>query len=571
MITGSPSVSTLAAIRKHGLLFLAVAALSASVACGGLAASPPGAGSPSNPPTQPPPPSSQPKDITAINHVIFMMQENRSFDSYFGHLSGVDGLPPDSQNKTDGGIVVKSFHFQTACMGNTDPDWLGSHGAFNLDSPGSDTFLGDGYVHGGQGSARSDGFIAEVANSMGSIQVTPRKTTNYYLFANADAWGNYDTRPLAVVSVTVTTDTATPSPVAPSITPASGVVFTADVTSVAAGQPVTLTWSVPGATTTMVNIRYDLMGTRAMGYYNGDDLNYYYFMASAFGTSDRWFSPVPSNSPPNRSYLYAATTHGHAHDPGTFDSGTVKNIFQLLEAAGISWKVYYTDDPTHPGVPHTFLTRFKPFADDHKANLVPVDQYFTDLQNGTLPQVAFIEELPGYDEHPGATLPGNIHSGNSAQAGAQYAAKFINAFMTSRYWKDGVFMLTFDEAGGYYDHVPGQPAVSPDGMPPTDLTPVEQQVILPPGDFTRTGYRVPLLVISPFAKKNYVSHTVADFTAILKFIETRFSLPSLTARDAAQMDMQEFFTFDNPPTPTPPTPPEQKVNLPCDYTLLPNP
>ena len=108
-------------------------------------------------------------------------------------------------------------------------------------------------------------------------------------------------------------------------------------------------------------------------------------------------------------------------------------------------------------------------------------------------------------------------------------------------------------------------------MPPMDLTPVEQQVIQPPGDFTRTGYRVPLLVISPFAKKGYVSHTVADFTAILKFIETRFDLPSLTARDAAQIDMQEFFTFDNPPTPTPPTPPEQKVNLPCDYTLLPNP
>ncbi|MGZ4835893.1 MAG: alkaline phosphatase family protein, partial [Terriglobales bacterium] len=126
-----------------------------------------------------------------------------------------------------------------------------------------------------------------------------------------------------------------------------------------------------------------------------------------------------------------------------------------------------------------------------------------------------------------------------------------------------------DEGGGYYDHVSPQPAVHPDGLAPTDLTPDEKQFIQPPGDFNRTGYRVPLIVVSPFTKKGYVSHNVADFTAILKFIETRFNLPSLTKRDAAQIDMQEFFTFDTPPTPTPPTPPLQSLNMRCDYTALP--
>jgi phospholipase C len=319
----------------------------------------------------------------------------------------------------------------------------------------------------------------------------------------------------------------------------------------------------------MVNTRFDEMGVRTMGFYDGNDLNYYYFMAQNFATSDRWFSPLPSFSPPNRSYLYAATTRGHVHDPGTFDSGVVRNIFQLLDAAGITWKVYFTTDPSNPTVPHTFLTRFQPFASQHAANLVPVDQFNTDLQNGTLAQVSLIEELPGLDEHPGAPLDGNIHSGNNIQAGAQYVSKFINAFMSSQYWKDGVFILTFDEGGGLYDHVAGQPTVSPDGIPPSDLTPQEQQDIQPPGDFTRTGFRVPLLVISPFTKKNFVSHTVADFTAIDKFIETRFGLPNLTARDAAQMDMTEFFNFTAPQTPTPPTPPAQNMTLGCDYTNLP--
>jgi phospholipase C len=550
--------------RKIILLAVAAASLLLMSACGGLGTSPAEATAPPSPP--PPPP---PLGIKAVNHIIFMLQENRSFDSYFGKMPGVDGLPANASNKTDGGVVVNSFHFQTACQENTDPDWLGSHGAFNLNSPGSSTFLGDGFVHGGQGSARSDGFVTQVANSTGSIQVTPNKTTNYYLYANPNAWGNFDTRPLAVVSVTVTTDKITPAPVAPNITPAPGVVFTATPNAVAAGQPVTLTWSVPNATATHVNLHYDLMGVRNMGYFDGNDLNYYYFMAAAFATSDRWFAPLPSNSPPNRAYLYAATTHGHAHDPGTFDSNVVKNIFQLLEAAGISWKVYFTTLPNDPGVPHTFLTRFQPFASQHMDKLVPVDQYFADLKNGTLPQVAFIEELPGFDEHPGAVLPGNINSGNHVQSGAQYVSTFINTFMNSQYWKDGVFILTFDEGGNYYDHVSPQPAVHPDGIPPMDLTPVEQRVILPPRDFDRTGYRVPLLVISPFTKKGYVSHTVADFTAILKFIETRFGLPSLTKRDAAQIDMQEFFNFDAPPTPNPPTPPLQVLNMACNYTLLP--
>ena len=85
------------------------------------------------------------------------------------------------------------------------------------------------------------------------------------------------------------------------------------------------------------------------------------------------------------------------------------------------------------------------------------------------------------------------------------------------------------------------------------------------GDFTLTGFRVPLIVISPFSKKNFVSHTPMDFTAALKLIETRFKLPNLTARDAAMPDMSEFFDFSTSTGPwgTPPVPPPQPVNMPC--------
>ena len=189
-------------------------------------------------------------------------------------------------------------------------------------------------------------------------------------------------------------------------------------------------------------------------------------------------------------------------------------------------------------------------------NIAPISQYFTDLQNGTLPQVGEIEEASdvGLDEHPSDydSAPTNI------QSGAKYVSSLINGLMGSSSWQDSAFILTYDEFGGLYDHVPPQPTVSPDGIKPLDLRP--NDVCYPPQtgpvcDFVYTGYRMPLIVVSPFTKQNYVSHTVADTTAILKFIETRYGLQPLNNRDAAQMDMTEFFDFDDPPWLTPPTPP----------------
>ncbi|HEU5400296.1 MAG TPA: alkaline phosphatase family protein, partial [Terriglobales bacterium] len=87
--------------------------------------------------------------------------------------------------------------------------------------------------------------------------------------------------------------------------------------------------------------------------------------------------------------------------------------------------------------------------------------------------------------------------------------------------------------------------------------------------YSSTGFRVPLIVVSPFAKKGYVSHTVMDYTAILKFIEKRFGLPNLTARDAAQADMSEFFDFTNIPNQTAPSPPAQPTSAPCTIHTLP--
>jgi phospholipase C len=456
-------------IGKAGLVCMTVA-LAVLCGCQGLKSEPGG--------TTPPVGSLQ-----SVNHIIFMAQENRSFDTYFGQLpvywqangfpsQQFDGMPANATNPSfDGTSTVSAFHIATECTENLTPSWDESHLDWNLSNPTSNTATMDGFVYNAAKFAMDSGY----------------------------------------------TDTA---------------------------------------------------GIRAMGYYDSTDLNYYYFMASNFATSDRWFSPVMDRTQLNRMYMFAATSQGYAYPPGTDANDnaplTAMTIFDSLQKAGISWKVYETDPDS------TYLTQFAQFAPPNAlpANVVPASQFLTDSQNGTLPAVSFIEGgyggagAPGLDEHPD----------NNVQSGANYVSSLINGFMGSQSWKDSVFILTWDEAGGLYDHVPPQAAVNPDGIAPKDLEPGD--ICTANGgagadcDFNITGFRVPLIVISPFTKKNYVSHTVADYTAILKLIETRFSIAALTQRDAAQIDMTEFFDFQNVPWATPPTPPAQATNGVCnDLTL----
>jgi phospholipase C len=326
-----------------------------------------------------------------------------------------------------------------------------------------------------------------------------------------------------------------------------------------------------------------------MGYYTGDDLNYYYYMATQFATSDAWFSPVMTRTEPNREFLIGATSGGYAYPQGTNQNDshqiTSPMIFELLQNAGISWKIYVdprgsvcennqTADCFYKYLTyiHTF-TYGQTILQQYPQNIQPISQYYLDLQNNNLPQVAQIEpaSAAGLDEHPADydTDPPCC----SIQAGAANTEQIINALMASPYWKDSAFILTFDEFGGFYDHVAPAAMPSPDGTSnlPVDLLPgdvctKESGVVC---DFNHTGYRVPLIVVSPYTKKNYVSHTTADLTAILKLIETRFKLASLTKRDAAQMDMTEFFDFNNPVWMTPPNPPKQNRSGPCYLNQLP--
>ncbi|MBV8208375.1 MAG: hypothetical protein JO041_16440 [Acidobacteria bacterium] len=296
-------------------------------------------------------------------------------------------------------------------------------------------------------------------------------------------------------------------------------------------------------------------GVRAMGFYTADDLEYHYWLATQFATSDRWFAPAPAKTEPNRYYMVGATSAGHAHE--AFDSIEGKTIFDLLGAAGVTWKIYFQTATPSAYEFAGFASRFASHVIHDDSNF---SQFLADAKSGNLPQVAYLEN-PDADEHPGL--------GFSIDSGVALSQSLVGAVMTGPSWKDSVFILTFDEGGGLYDHVPPPTNVpSPDGIPPKDIctsatdpncaTAALSHATPPydvPGDFTRYGFRVPLMVVSPYAKPGYVSHTVTDYTAWMKLVETRFNLPALTARDKAASDMTEFFDFQNPKWLTPPANP----------------
>jgi phospholipase C len=339
---------------------------------------------------------------------------------------------------------------------------------------------------------------------------------------------------------------------------------------------------------------FDLGGIRSMGYYDWTDLNYYYFMATDFATSDRWFSPVMTNTHDSRAYLMAGTSQGETLPVNSTPADkelTATPIFQELTDAGISWKVYvnpaytpctppyqttclmtyddiYLKDFTWGWANLSYGTNLGTIGPSGTCGTSPCD-FENDLANNTLPQVVWIEPASpaSLDEHGSDqdAYPVNI------QAGANYVAGLVNAVMQSSEWSESVFILTYDEDGGLYDHIPVQAEPSPDGIKPIDLSPgnVCSDQTGPTCDFTWSGYRIPLIVVSPYTKKNYVSHTVMDSTAILSFIETRFGVAALTARDAAQPSMSEFFDFNNPPWMVPPSPPVQTLSGPCYLNKLP--
>jgi phospholipase C len=274
----------------------------------------------------------------------------------------------------------------------------------------------------------------------------------------------------------------------------------------------------------------------AMAYWTGADIPFYYSLARVFPLCDRYFASVMAQTYPNRRFLIAATALGQVSDPlpGPTDppppNGT---IFDRLNAHHISWKNYFVDLPT------TGL--FPSVVEDNPGKVVPVADFFADAPAGTLPAFSLVdpEGWQGSEENP-----------QDIRTGEYYASRVVNAVLSSPAWPRTVLVYTYDEHGGYYDHVPPPRAVRPDSIPP-HVAPNDTY-----GDlYCYYGFRVPAVVVSPWARRNYVSHLVHDHTSILRLVETKWNLSALTHRDANATNLLDCLdlTAREPPFASPPS------------------
>jgi phospholipase C len=249
----------------------------------------------------------------------------------------------------------------------------------------------------------------------------------------------------------------------------------------------------------------------AIGYYAQADLGFFGKAAPAWTVCDRYFSAVMAETYPNRLYLHAAQTD-RLHN--STDQSTLPTIWDRLKDAGVSGKYYFSD------VPFTALWYTK-----HLDISVPFANFLADAAQGNLPAVSFID--PRFEDEASGTSSDD-HPHADIRAGEAFLGQVYDAVTSSPNWERTLLVVTYDEWGGFYDHV--APSTAADVSATTALR----------------GFRVPTLVVSPLARRGSVAHGTYDHTSILRAIEWRWGLPPLTPRDANARNLAEVLDFAAP-------------------------
>jgi phospholipase C len=415
----------------------------------------------------PPVVSSACSKLTDIEHVVILIQENRSFDHYFGSYRGVRGYAdpsmafqqPNPANTTNAPVgVLLPFHLDTtttnaACTHDISHDWVPQH---------------ESWDNGGM-----DGFVRSRLN------------------INAND---------AVLS---------------------------------------------------------------MGYYARTDIPYYYALADGFTICDNFFCSVMGPTDPNRLYSMAASIDPDGKNGGPILQTIITNrtsvygrltyttMPEQLQARGISWKIYSSPDETILGgiLSDNVLSYFKNYQDPTSAlhqnafgPQFPVD-FLADIASGNLPQVSWLVGSVLTSDHPPSP----------SIFGENILSLIIGALTVDpALWAKTLLIVTYDENGGFFDHVP--PVTAPAGTPGEYVTApaVPDPTVIGSPAITGPiglGFRIPTLLISPFSRGGLVSSDLFDHTSVLRFLETRFGaeVPNLSAwRRAAVGDLTSALNFKKP-------------------------
>jgi len=405
-----------------------------------------------------------------LKHFIYIIQENRSFDTYFGTYPGANGIPPGVKlpYRPGGPPEVAPFHLHAPTIPHDlNHSWQAAHTAWD--------------------NGTMDGFLwAEWPAALRFYWQQPVPQPDPHLVhplpvPPGGARRGRGRRGLASRGGQLQGDRPEAPPPGP---PPAWVLNT-------------------------------------LSYYDYHEIPNYWAYAHRFTLCDNFFSSLMGPSEPNHLYTVAAQSGGMvnnpspgvARQPGVY---TFPTMAELLQGAHVSWRYYDEKPDPHAHSLWNPLPGFKQFQDNPQlmAHVVGLDEFNRDLESDDFPAVAWIVPTAPDSEHPPA----------NATRGMWHVTDLINAVMRSRYWKDSVIILTWDDYGGFYDHVPPQEV-----------------------DKFGFGPRVPALILSPYVRPDAICHTRFDFTSPLKLIETKFGLAPLTERDRQADDMLGCFDFRQKP------------------------
>lgn len=294
-------------------------------------------------------------------------------------------------------------------------------------------------------------------------------------------------------------------------------------------------------------------GERAMWWYDDKELPYYYALAKEYGLADHYFSSLQGPTWPNRMFVFAGTSFGRTTNRNFPSLSSFKYpeldivVLDELDKRHVDWRLYSA------GIAGAAVVLGAELPLRYNRDVVePIDAFFEDAAAGKLPPVVYVDPdftktgaPDGNDEHPPAHL----------QIGQAFTKRIVDTLMKSPQWSKTALFITYDEHGGLYDHLPPPKACIPDESSPVDANNAKVD-----GAFDAYGVRVPLIVVSPYAKKGFVAHGVYDHSSILRFIQAKHRLPALTNRDANALAPMEFFDFAAPPRLAIPPLPEANVD-----------
>jgi phospholipase C len=423
-----------------------------------------------------------------IEHIIVIVQENHSFDNYFGTYPGANGIPAGTMlpEVPGGPLVLAPFLAATPTQPDMSHSWVSA--VLSYDNGLMDGFYWSAWP---KSAAYYGKGIPIPQYDHHLVHIAPTQATTRTNSTNSD----------------------------PEILSPSGFIDDEDELGSDIGDQ-----NEARATQEAAKLRgpptQPSWATNCVSYYDYTIIPNYWDYAQKYVLCDNFFSSVRGPSRSNHLYIVAAQCAGLVKNYPA--RAAIKYLFpeivDELMQAGVTWKHYCGFEPQTEFYRNP-LPGFVQIQHNKAAlaNLQSTGQFYTDLQNGTLPQVCWIKPNEINSEHP----PEDI------TVGMQYVTGLVNAVMQSPYWQNCAIIITWDDYGGFYDHV----------------KPIQT-------DEWGFGFRVPAIVISPYALSSTVVHTRYDFTSILKLIETKFLLSSLTARDNAANNMLDCFNFSRTPLPT---------------------